>query len=84
MKVKDLINTLSQYDAELDVIFCDSSYDSLDENEVNRDLMLGKDVSMNYGFYDENLDGVIPVERDDARANCLEISIQNFQLDPFI
>lgn len=84
MKVKDLINMLSQYDTELDVIFCDSSYDSLDENEVNRDLMLGKDVSMNYGFYDENLDGVIPVERDDARANCLEISIQNFQLDPFI
>lgn len=84
MKVKDLINMLSQYDSDLDVIFCDSSYDSLDENEANRDLMLGKDVSMCYGFYDENLDGVIPVEHTDSRVNCLEISIQNFQLDPFI
>lgn len=84
MKVKELISMLSQYDLELDVIFCDSSYDSLDEDEANRDLMIGKDVSMCHGFYDENLDGVIPVERTDSRMNCLELSIQNFQLDPYI
>jgi hypothetical protein len=84
MKVKELISMLSQYDLELDVIFCDSSYDSLDEDEVNRDLMIGKDASLCYGFYDENLDGVIPVERTDSRVNCLELSIQNFQLDPYI
>jgi hypothetical protein len=42
MKVKDLMNMLSQCDPELNIIFCDSSYDSLDEDEVNRDLMIGK------------------------------------------
>lgn len=30
MKVKDLIKSLSQYDQELDIIFCDSSYGSID------------------------------------------------------
>lgn len=84
MKVKDLMSMLSQYDPELDVIFCDSSYDSLDEDEVNRDLMIGKDATMCYGFYDKDLDGVIPVERTDSRVNCLELSIQDFQLDPYI
>lgn len=84
MKVKELISMLSQYDLELDVIFCDSSYDSLDADEVNRDLMLGKDVSICHGFYDENIDGVIPIERTDSKANCLEISIKDFQLDPYI
>lgn len=84
MKVKDLMNMLSQYDPELDVIFCDSSYDSLDEDEVNRDLMIGKDAITCYGFYDKDLDGVIPVERTDSRINCLELSIQNFQLEPYI
>lgn len=42
MKVKDLINSLSQYDQELDIIFCDSSYNNLDDDEVNRDLVIGK------------------------------------------
>lgn len=84
MKVKELISILSQYDLELDVIFCDSSYDSLDEDEVNRDLMIGKDANVCYGFYDEVLCGVVPVERTDSRANCLEISIKDFQLDPYI
>lgn len=84
MKVKDLISMLSQYDPDLNIIFCDSSYDSLDEDEVNRDLMLGKGANICYGFYNEDLCGVIPVERTDSRVNCLEISIQDFQLDPFI
>ena len=46
MKVKDLIKSLSQYDQELDIIFCDSSYNNLDDDEVNRDLMIGKDVTI--------------------------------------
>ena len=81
MKVKDLIKSLSQYDQELDIIFCDSSYNNLDDDEVNRDLMIGKDVTMCYGFYDKNIDGVIPLECNDSRVNCLEISIQDFQLE---
>lgn len=84
MKVKDLMNMLSKYDPELDIIFCDSSYDSLDEGEVNRDLMIGKDAIACYGFYDRDLDGVIPVDCTDSRVNCLELSIQNFQLEPYI
>ena len=81
MKVKDLIKSLSQYDQELDIIFCDSSYNNLDDDEVNRDLMIGKDAIMLYGLYDQDLDGVIPVECTDSRVNCLELSIQDFQLD---
>lgn len=84
MKVKDLIKNLSQYDQELDIIFCDSSYNNLDDDEVNRDLMIGKDAIMCYGLYDKDLDGVIPVERNDSRVNCLELSIKDFQLDPHI
>lgn len=48
MKVKDLIKNLSQYDQELDIIFCDSSYNNLDDDEVNRDLVIGKDAIMRY------------------------------------
>lgn len=81
MKVKDLINSLSQYNQELDVIFCDSSYNNLDDDEVNRDLVIGKDVTMCYGFYDKNIDGVIPLECTDDKINCLELSIQDFQLE---
>lgn len=81
MKVKDLINILSQYNQELDIIFCDSSYNNLDYDEVNRDLMIGKDAIMRYGFYDRNIDGVAPLEHNDSRVNCLEISIQDFQLE---
>ena len=84
MKVKDLIKSLSQYDQELDIIFCDSSYNNLDDDEVNRDLMIGKDAIMRYGLYDKDLDGVIQVECTDSRVNCLELSIQDFQLDPHI
>ena len=84
MKVKDLIKSLSQYDQELDIIFCDSSYNNLDDDEVNRYLLIGKDAIMCYGLYDKNIDGVIPVERTDSRVNCLELSIQDFQLDPYI
>lgn len=84
MKVKDLIKNLSQYDQELDIIFCDSPYNNLDDDEVNRDLMIGKDAIMCYGLYDKDLDGVIPVERNDSRVNCLELSIKDFQLDPHI
>lgn len=61
MKVKDLIKSLSQYDQELDIIFCDSSYNNLDD-EVNRDLVIGKNTIMRYGLYDKGLDGVIPAE----------------------
>ena len=83
MKVKDLIKTLSQYDLDLDVIFCDSSYGSIDyeDCEIDRDLVIGKDVNMCYGFYDRDIDGVIPLEHNDSRVNCLEISIQDFQLE---
>lgn len=84
MKVKDLIKSLSQYDQELDIVFCDSSYNNLDDDEVNRDLMIGKDAIMRYGLYDKDLYGVIPVERIDSRVNCLELSIQDFQLDPYV
>ena len=84
MKVKDLIKSLSQYDQELDIIFCDSSYNNLDDDEVNRDLMIGKDAIMRYGLYDQDLDGVIPVECTDSRVNYLELSIQDFQLDSYI
>ena len=84
MKVKDLISMLSQYDQELDIIFCDSSYNNLDDDEVNRDLVIGKDTIIRYGLYDNDLDGVIPVERADSRVNCLELSIKDFQLDPYI
>ena len=81
MKVKDLINSLSQYNQELDIIFCDSSYNNLDDDEVNRDLMIGKDAIIRYGSYDKDLDGVIPVEYADDKINCLELSIQDFQLE---
>lgn len=81
MKVKDLIKSLSQYDQELDIIFCDSSYNNLDDDEVNRDLMIGKDAIMCYGLYDKDLDGVVPLECDDNKINCLELSIQDFQLE---
>lgn len=84
MKVKDLIKSLSQYDQELDIIFCDSSYNNLDDDEVNRDLIIGKDAIMRYGLYDKDIDVVIPVECTDSRVNCLELSIQDFQLDPYI
>ena len=84
MKVKDLIKSLSQYDQELDMVFCYSSYNNLDDDEVNRDLMIGKDAIMRYGLYDKYLDGVIPVECTDSRVNCLELSIKDFQLDPYI
>ena len=84
MKVKDLIKSLSRYDQELDIVFCDSSYNNLDDDEVNRDLMIGKDAIMRYGLYDKDLYGVIPVERIDSRVNCLELSIQDFQLDPYV
>ena len=83
MKVKDLIKSLSQYDQELDIIFCDSSYSSIDyeDCEIDRDLAIGKDVTMCYGFYDRNIDDVIPLECTDSRINCLELSIQYFQLE---
>ena len=82
-KVKDLIKSLSQYDQELNIIFCDSSYSSIDyeDCEIDRDLVIGKDVTMYYGFYDRNIDGVIPLECTDSRINCLELSIQDFQLE---
>ena len=48
MKVKYLIKSLSQYDQELDIIFCDSSYNNLDDDEVNRDLMIVKDAMKDY------------------------------------
>ena len=82
-KVKDLIKSLSQYDQELNIIFCDSSYSSIDyeDCEIDRDLVIGKDVTMCYGFYDRNIDGVIPLECTDSRINCLELSIQDFQLE---
>ena len=83
MKVKDLIKSLSQYDQELEIIFCDSSYGSIDyeDGEIDRDIVIGKDVNMCYGFYDRNIDGVIPFECTDSRINCLELSIQDFQLE---
>ena len=83
MKVGDLIKTLLQYDQELEIIFCDSSYGSIDyeDCEIDRDLVIGKDVTMCYGFYDRNIDGVIPLERADSKINCLELSIQDFQLE---
>lgn len=83
MKVKDLIKSLSQYDQELEIIFCDSSYGSIDyeDGEIDRDLVIGKDVTMCYGFYDRNIDGVIPLECTDDKINCLELSIQYFQLE---
>ena len=42
MKVKDLIKSLSQYNQELDIIFCDSSYGSIDyeDCEIDRDLVI--------------------------------------------
>ena len=83
MKVKDLIKTLSQYDLDLDVIFFVLLYGSLDyeDCEIDRDIVIGKDVTMCYGFYDRDIDGVIPLEYNDSRVNCLEISIQDFQLE---
>ena len=46
--------------------------------------MIGKDAIIRYGLYDKDIDGVIPVERTDSRVNCLELSIKDFQLDPYI
>ena len=66
------------------MIFCDSSYNNLDDDEVNRDLMIGKDAIMRYGFYDKDLYVVISTECADSRVNCLELSIKDFQLDPYI
>ena len=43
--------------------------------------MIGKDVTMCYGFYDINIDGVIPLDYTDSKINCLELSIQDFQLE---
>ena len=83
MKVKDLIKSLSQYNQELDIIFCDSSYGSIDyeDCEIDRDLVIGKDVTMCYDFYDINIDSVIPLDYTDSKINCLELSIQDFQLE---
>lgn len=83
MKVKDLIKSLSQYNQELDIIFCDSSYGSIDyeDGEIDRDLVIGKDVTMCYGFYDRSIDSVIPLEYTDDKINCLELSIQDLQLE---
>ena len=83
MKVKDLIKSLSQYNQELDIIFCDSSYGSIDyeDCEIDRDLVIGKDVTMCYGFYDINNNSVIPLDYTDSKINCLELSIQDFQLE---
>ena len=83
MKVKDLINSLSQYNQELDVIFCDSSYGSIDyeDCEIDRDIVIGKDAIMWYGFYGRCIDGVVPLECTDDKINCLELSIQDFQLE---
>ena len=39
MKVRDLIKTLSQYDLDLDVIFCDSSYGSLDYEDYETEYL---------------------------------------------
>lgn len=63
--------------------FCDSSYGSLDyeDYETDRDLMIGKDVTICCGFYDRDIDSVIQVDYTDSRVNCLELSIQDFQLD---
>ena len=49
-KVKDLIKSLSQYDQELNIIFCDSSYSSIDyeDCEIDRDLVIGKDATKKY------------------------------------
>ena len=82
-KVKDLIKSLSQYDQELNIIFCDSSYSSIDyeDCEIDRNLVIGKYVTMCYGFYDRNIDSVIPLECADSKINCLELSIQYFQLE---
>ena len=83
MKVKDLIKSLSQYNQELEIIFCDSSYGSIDYDdcEIDRDLVIGKDVTMCYGFYYRNIDGVNPLDYTDSKINCLELSIQDFQLE---
>ena len=82
-KVKDLIKSLSQYDQELNIIFCASSYSSIDyeDCEIDRNLVIGKYVTMCYGFYDRNIDSVIPLECADSKINCLELSIQYFQLE---
>ena len=32
-------------------------------------------------LYDKDLDGVIPLEYTDDKINCLELSIQDFQLE---
>ena len=83
MKLIDLIKTLSQYDLDFDVIFCDSSCGSLDyeDYETDRDLMIGKYVTICCGFYDRDIDCVIQVDYTDSRVNYLELSIQDFQLD---
>ena len=36
---------------------------------------------MCYGFYDRSIDGVIPLDYTDSKINCLELSIQDFQLE---
>ena len=46
--------------------------------------MIGKDAIIRYGIYDKISMGVIQVECTDPRVNCLELSIQDFQLDPYI
>lgn len=43
--------------------------------------MIGKDAIMHYGFYDRSIDGVVPLECADDKINCLELSIQDFQLE---
>ena len=43
--------------------------------------MIGKDATMCYGFYDRNIDSVIPLDYTDSKINCLELSIQDFQLE---
>ena len=44
--------------------------------------MIGKDVTMCYGFYvNINIDSVIPLDYTDSKINCLELSIQDFQLE---
>lgn len=82
MKVKELIAELGKYDPELDVVFCDSSYDDPNDTlEVCADKYVSKEVVLYEGVHDTEAQRVFPsCDLDESMTNCLAMSIQGLFL----
>jgi hypothetical protein len=78
MKVKDLINLLSNYNNELDIVVCDAS-SSYDED---MDLFIGDDIKA-YPCTRSGTNDITYTSTNDG-ATCLALSVSDFYLDPYI